>query len=161
MAKQFNQIFNKYYSGTSADVIVNDAVALKVCDDVRLSIITEIMYRKEIDEDNLPSTFEADLDEFAYTIAGMLEWTVAKLQTLTDDFVDIDAADSCYEEKLQNKLDMITVIKADTSVYMKLKILVEKEQSYRNQLKKDTQTILSSKCNKHDSGTSPYTGEYK
>lgn len=154
IANQFNWIFNKHYSNSSADVIVNDSVAFKLCDSARLSIITEIMYRKDVDEGNLPGTFESDLDEFGYTISGMLEWTTAKIQTLIDDFVDIDADNPRCEEGLRNKLAMVTDLKSDMSIYMKLKILVEKEQLYRNQLKKETQTILSSKADKCDA--SPY-----
>lgn len=154
VADQFNWIFNKHYSKSSADVIVNDSVAFKLCDSARLSIITEIMYRKDVDEGNLPGTFEDDLDEFGYTISGMLEWTTAKIQTLIDDFVDIDADNPRCEEGLRNKLAMVTDLKSDMSIYMKLKILVEKEQLYRNQLKKKTQTILSSKADKCDA--SPY-----
>ncbi|WP_304411412.1 hypothetical protein [Bacteroides acidifaciens] len=163
MAKQFNEIFNKACGNTGdslATCITKVDIALKLSSRARLNTLTEIMYRKKVDEENLPDTFDDDLDEFGYTIAGMLEWTSAKVQTLVDDFVDIEAGSFCCEERLNNKSDMIENIKQDMSIYMKLKILVEMEQLRRNKLE-DAQTVLSNKADKSDVSVDPYTGEYR
>lgn len=143
IAKQYNEIFNKHfyrdvykkeYTGSSHGdraIVLEDTTVFDVPSETRVKIITEIMYRKPLYREELPETYKDDLDEFAYTMSGMVEWTTAKITTVTDEFVDIDGEHRAgIVVALRDSLNMSTSLKHDLSVYAKIRSLITLELHY-------------------------------
>lgn len=153
VAKQYNEIFNKHYSGVYGDIIVRDDVVFKLCKEVSTAIITECMYRKPLKPDELPESYDKDLDEYAYTVDGMLEWTTAKITTVTDEMVDYDGSNP---EAMRDTVHMLTSLREDMGVYTKLCALITLEVNNRKHISRDnTDSYREEDTHEQDS----YTGE--